>query len=202
MKTGQINLDSNAGRHLYSFALHPWVNTIVEIGAWNGYGSTMCIAKAIANTSKILISLETHREMYLSAVEAHKPNPNVQINHGSIVTPKDYIRIDSLDDSYFTDFSREVKKGWLEEDIRNAEHCPNVLDVLPSKIDLLVLDGGEFSSWAEFEMLRDRCRYIFLDDTMKPCIKNVRAREWLKERNLLIYDFPNDRNGFCIGKMS
>ena len=39
---GQINLDSNIGLLLRDLASNEKYNTILEIGTWNGLGSTKC----------------------------------------------------------------------------------------------------------------------------------------------------------------
>ena len=57
--TGQINLNDEAGSYIFNICKREDVQTIVEIGTWNGRGSTLCIYEAIKNTEKKLISLET-----------------------------------------------------------------------------------------------------------------------------------------------
>ena len=61
---GQINLDDEAGLHIKNICKREDVNTIVEIGTWNGMGSTFCVYESIKNTEKTLTSLETWKEMY------------------------------------------------------------------------------------------------------------------------------------------
>ena len=41
----------------------------------------------------------------------------------------------------------------------------NLVNKLPSSIDILFLDGGEFSTYADFLKLYQRSKYIVLDDT-------------------------------------
>lgn len=197
MSIGQINLDSDAGKWIAEIAAREDVKTIVEIGTWNGYGSTRCAYESIKGTDKRMISLETSKEMFDGAVEIYKDCPEISIIHGHItelaIDPK------NLSEEFFTDYSKDVKVGWYEEDMANIKNSPNVLDLIPEKIDFLILDGGEFSSWHEYTTLASRCRYVFLDDTNPPCIKNHTARQWLlTHAKQVIADDQANRNGYSI----
>ena len=44
---GQINLGTERGQIIKDLASMPTVRTIVEIGTWNGYGSTQCVLEGI-----------------------------------------------------------------------------------------------------------------------------------------------------------
>lgn len=197
MSVGQINLDTAAGKWIAEIAAREDVKTIVEIGTWNGYGSTRCAYESIKGTDKRMISLETDRDMFDGAAEVYKDCPEISVIHGHITDLT--INPDNLGDEFFSDYSRDAKRVWFEEDVSNIKNSPNVLDQIPEKIDFLILDGGEFSSWYEYTTLSNRCRYIFLDDTNPPCIKNYTARQWLlTHAKQVIADDQNDRNGYSI----
>jgi hypothetical protein len=193
---GQINLNDEAGLHIKKICERSDVNNIVEIGTWNGRGSTLCIYNTIKNTSKRLISLETSKEMYDIAFDFYKDKKEALIINGYISDK--LLDFDSLDDSFFTDYDKNTKFSWYKEDLNNIDNCKNVLDLLPDEIDFLILDGGEFSSWQEYLILKDRSKIIFLDDTRPPTIKNYMARKDLIETRKMIADNLNDRNGYCI----
>lgn len=78
--------------------------------------------------------------------------------------------------------------------------APFVLDQLPESIDLLLLDGGEFSSWSEFQVLRNRLtKYLFLDDTHVR--KNSAVRKWLlktPDSGFALAFESTDRNGWSV----
>jgi predicted O-methyltransferase YrrM len=193
---GQINLDDEAGLHIKNICEREDVSTIVEIGTWNGRGSTFCIYESIKNTEKRLISLETWKEMYDFAFSFYKDKKEVSIING-YVSDK-LLDFHSLDDSFFTDYDKNLKLSWYNEDLKNINNCKNVLDQIPEKIDFLILDGGEYSSWDEYLILKDRSRIIFLDDTRPPTIKNFMARENLLKTRKAIVDDLYARNGYCI----
>lgn len=80
-------------------------------------------------------------------------------------------------------------------------HCLEVLDKLPSRIDLLLLDGHDETTDAEFDALASRATIIVLDDTKTR--KNARQRGLILEnpsRFSLIADYPDDRNGWLAAR--
>lgn len=193
---GQIPQDSLFGKWLFDISRRDDVHTIVEIGTWNGAGSTRCIYEAIKGTDKQFYSLEVSKEMYDIATGQYPKDQNIHLILGKITD--NHLCLDNYSSEYFSDYSREVKRGWLNQDLKNMASVPNVLDLLPQKIDFLLLDGSEFSSWDEYLILKDRSRIIAADDTRTPCFKNVRVREELiKERKVLV-DEQGVRNGFII----
>ena len=46
---GQINMNSEFGKEIYSIASLPDVRNIIETGTWNGQGSTVCLMNGIIN---------------------------------------------------------------------------------------------------------------------------------------------------------
>jgi hypothetical protein len=134
--------------------------------------------------------------MYDIAFDFYKDKKEALIINGYISDK--LLDFDSLDDSFFTDYDKNTKFSWYKEDLNNIDNCKNVLDLLPDEIDFLILDGGEFSSWQEYLILKDRSKIIFLDDTRPPTIKNYMARKDLIETRKMIADNLNDRNGYCI----
>ena len=69
MKTGQINLSDEMGKKIYEFSSREDVQNIVEIGTWNGLGSTLCVLQAIIDfDDKNFISFELMSEMYDEAI--------------------------------------------------------------------------------------------------------------------------------------
>jgi hypothetical protein len=101
------------------------------------------------------------------------------------------------------------KNNWLDEESLHLKNCPFVLDQIPAKIDLLILDGGEFSSTLEFDKLHKRARFIVLDDTSDSVewipkthtLKNSEVRKYILKNSdefKVIADNQKDRNGFFI----
>lgn len=188
---GQINIGTLAGEVIRDISSREEITTIVEIGTWNGAGSTKCIIEGLKiNKNAKFYTLECNRNQFETA-KLNDPNmPNINFIFGRIVNEED------LDDSNLS--AEEV--GWLAQDIQAMAECPNVIDLLPASISFLILDGGEFSTQAEFKKLIDRTNFIFLDDTIVR--KNRRNREQLLQSDdfIVIEDHLNDRNGWSVFK--
>jgi hypothetical protein len=91
-------------------------------------------------------------------------------------------------------------KVWLKNDLNDYFLCENILNQIPDNIDFLLLDGGEFSTYSEWNILKNRSKIIVLDDTLVLKCKKIRE-ELLNDDNYeLIIDYPSDRNGFAIFK--
>jgi hypothetical protein len=182
MESGQITIAHEGGRLLRAYAGLPDVHTIVEIGTWNGMGSTRCLLGGMATRPPgdcTLWSYEVCREMHARAL-ANNPDlaPNIRLIWGRLT--KDLVHPDEFADEFFLDYSRDDKFVWYNQDRSAIEGARDVFDTLPPHIDLLVLDGGEFSTWHEWRLLRHRFTYCFLDDTRQ--IKCARIVEEVRDR--------------------
>lgn len=158
---GQIHSKTELGRWLTFISSFSDVQTIVDVGTWSGAGSTLRIAKGVNKRppknrpGTIVVGFEIDEKMVGRARRRLRGFKFVKIVHGSIVHPEVLDR-----DSLNLD-----EQGWLGADLDKMSRAPLVLEYVPQRIDLLVLDGGEFSSQAEFLTLRDRIHgWIVLDD--------------------------------------
>lgn len=155
---GQIILNSKRGELLKEI-IHTYnPKKIVEIGTWKGLGSTKCILEII-NDDCEFISIESNQVFYKIAEQNLKDySGKFKLLLGTIVN-----------ESEVTDFVNSIElnnqqKNWLKEDINNINQCENLLESLPSQIDFLLLDGGEFSTYSEWYKLKDRTKVVALDD--------------------------------------
>jgi hypothetical protein len=204
---GQISMQTKAGQEIFRVLQEESgkdIQTIVEIGTWNGRGSTMCILFGINGSSfKSFHSIECNRDKYLSAVdvlEGHIDN-NTYLMWGSIVNTE-YIRSEEYRNNFPSLKHSEQLLGWFNIDLQNCEAAPNILGALPDKIDFLLLDGGEYTTLNEFEVLLPRCtRYIAMDDTNQDKCRECRRRLQADPRWTEI-SCIDERNGFSIFKIT
>jgi hypothetical protein len=202
---GQINRGSSLGEIIYNLCLQDDIKTIVEIGTWNGMGSTKCIYDAVLDKKEeyLVYTLECNEDFYKKCLENYKKLPkleNFNFILGTIVDPEENIDpISNFDDKFFQHYSREVQSSWRYEDVENCKKSKNVLDIIPEKIDLLVLDGGEFSGLSEYQKLKDRSTYFILDDTN--VIKNYEVAHLIRNSNEfhVLHD-SDERNGYLVAK--
>ena len=196
---GQITPQGKVGQTIINYIKDKDIKNIVEIGTWNGMGSTRCFLLGLSSDTKFY-TIESNKEK----VETAKKNlssfiitNNVKFLWGSILS------IEDIKDSeiIFPELSNPEFKRWHSIDIENIRNSPNVMSELPPKIDFLLLDGGEFTTWYEFQLLFPRCtQYIALDDVNVSKCKKI--REYLKSHNRWIeLDYINERNGFSIFKL-
>jgi hypothetical protein len=197
---GQINRGSILGELIYELCKKDNIKTIVEIGTWNGLGTTKCIYDAIIDSDKKdyeVYSLESNEFFHNQAINNIPKIINFNIILGKIVETDELYNLSKYEMLNISDTSQQ--KIWLEDDINNYKNVKNVINILPKKIDLLILDGGEFSSFAEFNKLKDRTTYFVLDDTN--ILKNFEVANIM--RNDKTYDIiidSDDRNGFILSK--
>jgi len=193
---GQINRGSPLGELIYKTVLQPDIGIVVEIGTWNGQGSTRCVLDALKERPSCrFVSVESSPKWHAEAMQSVGTVPNVMLVLGRVIEPCD---IPSMT-------LRPEQQGWLKEDLDNYATVPNVLGSIPDKIDLLILDGGEFTSTMEFDVLSNRARYIILDDT-NPATGTIKFPA-VRERMLkgetpfnVIDDRVGDRNGWLFAK--
>jgi hypothetical protein len=199
--TGQINYEfDELGRYIVDLCKNPEIKTIVEIGTWNGLGTTRCILHGLKESNKVdynVYSLECWPDMHATAIKNNAANisDRFQIIHGKIAD-------ENLLTSWFDDsILNTEQKGWLREDKERMAQTPNVLAQIPNQIDFLILDGGEFSTYLEWQILKDRFIYCALDDTRELKCSKIRE-EVYNDSHLyeVIADDTAAKNGFMVFK--
>jgi len=192
-QTGQISMRTEIGRWIYLLSSLDGIESILEIGTWNGAGSSKLIACGVASNSLKKSSckaygLEINRELSKIATKNLRKFSFFSVIHGRI------IEVGHLDDSGLTG----DEKNWLNEDIERLKSCRNVISSLPLHFDLVILDGGEFSTYAEFKILEDRIsRYLILDDTSTRKCRRIMEEIKVSKKFEIIFQ-SNERNGTAV----
>lgn len=190
--SGQINRGSTLGEIIYNFALNKRYTKFLEIGTWNGEGSTRCFIDGLIGRDDdySFISLETSKSFYEAAIKFNKNylSDKIQIIHGRIIDNEQLIHADI----------QGYKRSWLNEDVYNYNNCENVWSKINDSYDVLLLDGGEFSTYAEFQKLKNLISILILDDTNE--IKNTKVVQHIKENlnEWKIIKESHERNGYGI----
>lgn len=190
-KSGQIHGDGSLGVWLTAAASDPAVLTIVEIGAWEGNGSTRVLREAVQNRFDMvsIMSLEASKSRFIRAKRRNRRYPFVKLIWGTVI---------SIDDLSTQDLSGDESK-WLEDDVKALSTCPHVLHELPQSIDLLLLDGGEFSTLAEFQLLSSRVtKWLVLDDTRTRKCRAIATDIRSGTTSFTPVVDSGDRNGFMV----
>lgn len=195
---GQINVDSTLGQYLYNYASDEKYTTYLEIGTWNGLGSTKCFIEGFKQRKSnfLFYSLECNTEKHNYAKNLYNIE-NIHILNEVILNtmPSDIYEV-------FPEIKEnEVYAYWNSIDFQNMKEKPLFLDRkdIPNHFDVLFLDGGEFTTWYEYQKLKDRCNIIIImDDTnVSKCKKIVNELKNDTENWTLIHE-SNERNGYAL----
>ena len=196
--TGQITPNNLVGQTLIKYVKENNLKNIVEIGTWNGLGSTRCFLLALqGNTTTNFFTLETNKEKLEIAKNNLLSLTTEKCNFlwGSVIRSSDIINIQQI----FPELLRNSEfRRWHNLDIQNINLSPNVLDKIPAEIDFLLLDGGEFTTYYEFVLLFQRCtKFIALDDVNVSKCREIR-RILKSNSNWKEIHYINERNGFSL----
>lgn len=193
--TGQINMNTAFGREIARISSDPRYSTFCEVGAWNGDGSTRCIYEGMKNRRTAhLYSIEGDSSMFEIAKRVWQGNPLVSLLfgtlHRSIMTAREvetHPRFRTVSDHYYIHYANE------------ATTVSSAPLVSPPPCDVILLDGGEFSSEGDWNVLyHDKLQVVMLDDTQ--VIKTNRILNQLLNDPAwkCIRNEPSDRNGWAI----
>jgi hypothetical protein len=191
-RLGQVSDQHQIGQWIRLLASLEENCTILEIGTWNGLGTSRMIVQGVCSRQDSrfveVIGLEANENLYRKAKLNLKKFEFFQVLFGTIVTEE------QLDRSNLT----SVEEEWLAKDVCDLKKAPFVLSRIPKKIDLLILDGGEFSTYPEFQVLKEIVsKWIVLDDTNTRKCKRI-LQEVVSEDIFSIVWSSSERNGTAV----
>ena len=195
---GQITLNTQAGKELVKNLIAYKPKTILEIGTWNGMGTTRCILYALNEYDfHEFISIECNPVKHQLAIQNNSEfirgkEDKIKLLNATILEENDWQEAKEL-------FKNEMNQEWFDGDYANSKSLENIFSKL-NNIDAIVLDGGEYSTYHEYKKLLPLCKsLIFLDDTNTcKCRKIVEELTENKDWKLIFH--TNERNGFAIFK--
>ena len=173
--------------------------TYLEIGTWNGLGSTRAFSNGFKNRTDeyIFYSLECNKDKNADAAELYKDNDKIHILNEVIWNerPEDFYQI------FPKLLKNDLHRKWNQVDVINMRNCKIFLDRpnLPEIFDVILLDGGEFTTYYDFKLLKNRCKILMLDDTNTDKCKLI-VNEISSDSTWRIIKQENLRNGFLIAE--
>jgi len=200
--SGQVTRDSPFGKALVKYAARPDINKMLDVGTWTGQGTTECLAYGAhlkqLNSQLSIVSVEANSQLHKIACQyygANKP-PFLHLICGTltkdIMKPNDIIK-HPLFEKVKTHYELHYTK-----DVCHTINAP-LIDFQGAKVDMVVLDGGEFCGESDFNCCMTLCpKVIALDDIN--VIKNSNNYAWLMKNNKKwqLMDSGEDRNGWAI----
>ena len=195
---GQICNDSFSNE-ITKYASNLNYKTFLEIGTWNGLGSTRAFSNGFINRKDdyIFYSLECNKEKCIDAIKLYSDNNKIHILNEVIWNeePIDFYKI------FPQCLTNNMYKHWNEVDIINMKQCDLFLNRpnLPEFFDVILLDGGEFTTYYEFQILKNRCKILMLDDINVDKCKLI-VEEIKSDKSWKIIKNDNTRNGYLIAE--
>ena len=193
---GQITLETAFGKELRALAANPKYKVFVEVGTWDGQGSTKCLCDALCEREDGagLYTFEANRDWWrvASSYWQDREVTPLRVIYGRLaermMTDKEVLEhplYEKVKEHYALHFTQD------ERDFKAAPL------VRMRKCDVAILDGGEFCGMADWEAVAPLApRVVCLDDTKVMKNSDVLAR-LLKEGWLLVWQ-SDERNGAAI----
>jgi hypothetical protein len=191
---GQIKYTSAMGQVIASYAQDIRFKNYLEIGTWNGGGSTYCFAKGFEHREEpfYFLTLEINKELFEISKEKYKNIPYVRCVHGSIISTHDISNTNMILERF-----ENLNMDWLRDDLENLANVSHIKfdNVSP---DVVLLDGSEYLTYFEFMKLRDTTKVFILDDiNTEKCREIVQlldnSSEWIMKHKV-----TNERNGWAV----
>jgi hypothetical protein len=195
---GQINMTSQFGRDIYKICSQPDVSVCVDIGAWNGRGSTLCIVNALdSKKSGHVYSFEVDDKMFDEASRVWNGNPYVTLAKNRVCTSMMTLEQVIAHPNY-SNISGSNWREWYDGEEKNFNS--STVGTLPDSIDFVIIDGGEFSGEGDWAAVKSKKpKYVALDDIFTVKTSSVQD-ELLASGEWSIVSSGTDRNGWVIFK--
>lgn len=202
----EIHLNEEFGRSIYQTVLKYELRQNLEIGSWDGQGSTKCFVDAMMQLGGDLFigCVEILPERINDLKRLYKDLDFVHpINNSSI----DYNEMSHRDfnEIWNSEYNRIPKdlydfnlvKSWHDRDIELLKTVEKgAISKLNRKWDSVLIDGGEFTGYSEYLLLKENTKVFFLDD-VHSAFKCYQVYCELKSSDdwETIFDLPYSRNG-------
>lgn len=203
----EITFGSKFGRDLFLTVRLLRLQSVLEIGSFDGDGSTQVFIRALQPFArKKLVCLELRDDRFGNLQHNTASHDWVEPMHASTVSWEAFTNRDFDRDVWPHYQSGDLElhdrvKGWWEDDVRIIRQStqPGYLESNTDYFDGVFIDGGEFSGYDEFRLLRGRTHCFMLDDAFK-VFKTRKVYQELAADPAwrLIRQNKNDRNGTAI----
>ena len=220
-RLGQICNDDFSD-DIRQYASDPKNKTFLEIGTWNGLGSTKAFVEGFAQRARpdsegfaqrarptqeekekedvsdyIFYSLECNADKCADAAKLYADNTRVHILNEVIWNqePADFYEV------FPQCRTNPTLQRWHEIDMLNMQKCQVFLDrpEIPPMFDVILLDGGEFTTYYEYQLLKKRCKILMLDDVNADKCKKI-VQEIEADPSWCILKRGDVRGGYLIAE--
>lgn len=192
---GQINLDTKFGWAISRIAADPRYSTFCEVGTWNGQGSTRCFYEGMKTRPRThLYSIEGDPFMMMKAREVWKNYPKVTLMMGTL--HRNIMSEQEVESHPLFPGVRDHYRLHYVSELRAVTLTPLVK---PPPCDVILLDGGEFSTEGDWKALyHDNLKVVMLDDTQVVKTNRILNELLNDPKWVCLANEPTDRNGWAI----
>jgi len=196
--TGQIKVNSPFGQWIAKYAADPKFSRYLEIGTWNGQGSTCCFYEGFKTRTDTfaLQSYEIAKDRFIEATKVWNGYSPIQIIHGRILKNSQCPTWDQVQKIH-----PFINLLWHTEDIKHFWNCSYVPMNDPQ---VILLDGAEYLTWFEFEQMitTTNATVYLLDDTQTS--KCPKILEWFAGHPewKRVAGSDTERNGWAVYEIS
>ena len=191
---GQITLETAFGRELSALAANPRYNIFVEVGAWDGEGSTRCLWEGMKDRTDYprLVSFEANRNWWRVANNVWKDVSGVKILWGRLAE-----RMMSDKEVLEHPLYEEIKDHYALHYTQDERDFATAPLVRMRRCDVAILDGGEFAGMADWKAIEPLAPRIVALDDIKVMKNSEVLAEMLAKGWKLIFR-TEERNGAAI----
>lgn len=205
----EIHLNEEFGYNIFQMVVRFDLRQNLEIGSWDGEGSTRCFVEAmkLLPQPKSLHCVEIVPEKFKTLKERYADLDFVHCFNGSSICYADLLYKDfeeiwnSPHNKLKTsNYSKETVRGWFDRDIQTIKESTSLLSAdMDMQYDSVLIDGSEFTGYSEFQLLKNKTRVFFLDDVHKAFKCNEIYHKLKTDPDwYLLLELPNARNGAAI----
>jgi hypothetical protein len=189
------------------------IHNILEIGSSSGAGSTEALVRGILkNSNKIdLYCMEVSKTRFCELQKCYELLDFVHCYNASSVSLSDFPDLDTVTQFYssirsnLNRYPLEIVLQWLAQDLEYVEKSGSFKDGIKlikqeqniNFFDLVLIDGSEFTGYAELEQVYG-ANYILLDDVTTYKNYVSRLRLLASPDYELIEEDLNCRNGYSV----
>lgn len=165
----EITLNDEFGQNIAKFCEELNLQNCLEIGSWDGQGSTQCFIEGMKHNDPIqLMCIEVNPQRYQDLVNATKQYDWVYPINGTSISYDDLLCKDFDRDVWNSPYNKikadkEVVRSWYNADL-NSMHSKTGIIRKNWIFDGVLIDGSEFTGYSEYTLLKDSVNVFFLDD--------------------------------------
>jgi hypothetical protein len=166
----EITLNDEFGRAIVTAIQQCRVNTVIEIGSWDGTGSTAVVASALEPMPErrlVCVEPDLHRHAALQRNVAAMPWITTICRRSvsrAAMTPQTFEDVWN-DPHNHLPYPEALVRQWWNDTPGDRPGDVGYLETLTDeRWDAALIDGGEFQGFDDFRLLKDRVRVLILDD--------------------------------------